>query len=105
MEDNIIWKTTFDRRRPLVYDYFQWKMTLGGRQPSVEDDLWLKTTCSGRRLSTEEDLCWILACCLLRFASFFHTERNFSVSYRSIFFLQHFINFVFDSLSYSVCDK
>ena len=35
MEDNLLWKTTFCGRRPLVEDKFRWKTNFGGIQPSV----------------------------------------------------------------------
>ena len=41
------------------------------RSTKVEDDLRWKTTFGGRWSSVEYDLQWILACCLVRFASFF----------------------------------
>ena len=39
------------------------------------------STCGGRRPSVEDDLCWILACCLFRFAAFLDIENKvFSVA-------------------------
>ena len=63
VEDNLRWKMTSAGRGPLVEDDLQWKKTFGGRRPFLEDEMCLKTNFSGR--------CWILACCLLRFAAFF----------------------------------
>ena len=82
-----MWMATFGRRQPLVENdpqwkmtfsgrHLQWKTTFGGRQPLVEDNLWWKKTFGGRRPSIEDDLRCILACCLLRFATFFLNLRK-----------------------------
>ena len=55
IEDDILWKTTFDGRQPSVEDNLRWKTTFGGRQPSVKDNLWWKMTFGGM---AEDDLRW-----------------------------------------------
>ena len=39
MEDNLGWKITIDRRRPLVEDDLQWRITLHGRQHLTQGSL------------------------------------------------------------------
>ena len=56
--NNFRWKTTFDRRRPLMEGDHGWKTTLDGRRPSMEDDLIWKTTFDGRRPAMENELRW-----------------------------------------------
>ena len=62
MEDNLWWKTTFNRKQPLAEDNLWRKMTFDERRPfaettfekrwtMVEDNLWRKTTFDVRRRS------------------------------------------------------
>ena len=39
MEDNLLWKTIFDGRQPLVDDNLWWKTTVGVKRPLVKVDL------------------------------------------------------------------
>ena len=50
MEDNLLWKTTFDGRRPLF--------TFDGRWSSMEVDLWWITIFDERQPSIEDVLHW-----------------------------------------------
>ena len=47
MEDNLRWKTSFERRQPLMEGDLWWKANFSGRQPSVEDNLQWKMTFFG----------------------------------------------------------
>ena len=80
MEDNLWLMTTFGGGRPRVEDNLCWKTAFGGRQPWVEDDLGWKTNLDGKQPSVEDDLQWILACCLVRFASFFLKYPIFEIT-------------------------
>ena len=59
MEDDLLWKTTFGGRQPLVEDNLQWKTTFFGRQPLIEDDRQWKTTFGGRQLLVEDNPCML----------------------------------------------
>ena len=49
MEDDLLWKMTFDGRQPSMEDNLRWKTTFDGGQPLMEDDFQWKMTISGRR--------------------------------------------------------
>ena len=74
VEDDLRWKMTFGGRQHLAEDNLWLKTTFSGRWPLVEDRLRQKVILSGRRPSVKDDFWWktILACCLVRFAAFFH---------------------------------
>jgi len=38
-EDDLLWKTTFDKRQPLTEDDLLRKLTFDGRLPLMEDEL------------------------------------------------------------------
>ena len=50
MEDGLWWKTTFERRQPLIEEDFD------GRHPLMEDDILWKTTFDGKQSLMEDDL-------------------------------------------------
>ena len=48
MEDDLKWKTTFDERRPSMKDNLRWKATFDGRLPLMEDNQRRNTSFDGR---------------------------------------------------------
>ena len=56
MEDDLWWKTTYNKRWLLTENNIWQKTTFDRRQPLTEDDLWWKTNFDGRWPLTEEDL-------------------------------------------------
>ena len=52
MEDDLWWKTTFDRRQPLMEEDFD------GRHPLMEDNVLWKTIFHGRQPLMAEEFQW-----------------------------------------------
>jgi hypothetical protein len=58
MEDDLQWKTTYNRRWPPMEDILQWKTTSNGRRPPMEGDLQYKMTSNERQPPMEDNLQW-----------------------------------------------